>query len=175
MRKFFTAVFTVFSVLFILAIIVGMFLPKEFSISREMEVNASSESVFALIGDLERWPEWGPWKDADASLDVTLGEKTSGVGASQSWVGKDGNGRLVFTEVDPSKGVHFDLFFNDDAFANSSSITFATVGEVQVVTWTMKGSVEVPVMGGYLAWMMPDMVSPMFDDGLAKLKAAAEK
>lgn len=175
MRKFFVGLFTVFSVLFLLAIAVGFFLSKEFTVSREVTIEASPEKVYALVGDLERWPEWGPWKDADAALEVTLGEQTSGVGASQSWVGTDGDGRLVFTEADPNKGVVFDLFFNEDAFANTSSITYERAGGGLLVTWKMSGSVPAPIVGGYLAWMMPDMIAPMFDDGLAKLKAAAEK
>lgn len=175
MRKFFVGLFTVFSLLFVLAIAVGFFLPKDFKVSREVSVVASAENVYALVGDLERWPEWGPWKDADAALEVTLGSKTQGVGASQSWVGTDGDGRLVFTAADPGTGVAFDLLFNEDAFANKSSITYQESGGELVVTWEMNGSVTAPVIGGYLAWMMPDMIAPMFDDGLAKLKAAAEE
>ncbi len=174
MRKFFLAVFSVFSLLFIAAIVLGFFLSNEFSVSRSVVVQASPEKVYALIGDLEQWPVWGPWKDNDEALQVTLGEKTTGVGASQRWVGKDGDGRLVFTEADPQRGIAFDLMFNEDAFANTSSITYEVGPEGLVVTWKMSGHVPAPVVGGYLAWMMPDMVSPMFDDGLARLKAAAE-
>ncbi|MDQ8187464.1 SRPBCC family protein [Pelagicoccus sp. SDUM812002] len=174
MRKFFLAIFSIFSLLFIAAIAVGFFLSNEFTVSRSVVVKASPEKVYALIGDLEQWSVWGPWKDADENLQVSLGEQTSGVGASQSWVGTDGDGRLVFTEADPESGIAFDLLFNEDAFANISSITYERVDEGLVVTWEMSGSVPAPVVGGYLAWMMPDMISPMFDDGLAKLKAAAE-
>ncbi|EDY84455.1 hypothetical protein VDG1235_4086 [Verrucomicrobiia bacterium DG1235] len=175
MRKFFVGVFAFLSFMFIGAIGVGLFLSKDFVATREIVVKASPERVYSLIGDLNNWSEWGPWKDADESLEVSLGAKTTGVGASQSWVGADGDGRLVFTEADPSKGIVFDLFFNEDAFSNTSSITFAPVAEGLVVTWEMAGSVEAPIVGGYLARMMPGMVEPMFDDGLSKLKAAAEE
>ncbi len=175
MRKLFVGVFSVFSLLFIVAIALGFFLSNEFTVSRSVVVQASPEKVYALVGDLEQWPVWGPWKDADEALHVTLGEQTKGVGASQSWVGTDGDGRLVFTSADPAKGVTFDLLFNEDAFANTSSITYEAGPDGLIVSWKMAGKVPAPVVGGYLAWMMPQMVSPMFDDGLAKLKAAAEK
>ncbi|MDQ8182101.1 SRPBCC family protein [Pelagicoccus sp. SDUM812005] len=174
MRKFFLVVFSVFSLLFVAAIVLGFFLSKEFTVSRSIVVQASPEKVYSLVGDLEQWPVWGPWKDADEALQVTLGEQTKGVGASQSWVGTDGDGRLVFTEADPERGVTFDLLFNEDAFANTSSITYDKSPNGLVVTWQMAGEVPAPVVGGYLAWMMPDMIAPMFDHGLAKLKAAAE-
>lgn len=175
MQKILFYLFSFLSVMFVAVLAVGYFLPKEFVVTREVTVDASEEELYELIGDLKRWPEWGPWKDADPSVEVTLGDKTSGVGASQSWTDKDGNGRLVFTEVDEARGVTFDLFFNDDAFANVSSITYAESGLGVRVTWEMKGSVPVAIAGGYFAFFMPDMIGPLFDDGLAKLKAAAEK
>lgn len=175
MRKFFTGAISIFGVLFIGAVLVGLFLPKGFTIERQVTVEASKERVYDLIGDLEDWPTWGPWQDADASLEITMGEKSSGVGASQRWVGMDGNGRLVFTAADPQRGVEFDLLFNDDAFVNTSSIVYEQSSEGLVVTWTMSGEVSVPVLGGYLAKMMPGMVAPMFENGLEKLKAAAEQ
>lgn len=174
-KAFFVVMISAAAALFIGAIVVGFFLPKTFVVEREIAIAAPRERVFALIGDLENWPEWGPWKDADASLEVTLGEKTSGVGASQRWVAKDGDGRLVFTAADPERGIEFDLFFNQDAFVNTSSILYEESDGELLVTWTMTGSVPVPVMGGYLAKMMPGMVGPMFDQGLEKLKAAAER
>lgn len=175
MRKFFVAIFSVFSVLFIGAVVVGFFLSQDFTVSRSIEIQASPEKVYSLVGDLEQWPVWGPWKDADEALQVTLGERTKGVGASQSWVGTDGDGRLVFTKADPQTGVEFDLLFNEDAFENTSAITYQKGTDGLIVTWEMSGHVSAPVVGGYLAWMLPDMVTPMFDDGLAKLKAAAER
>ncbi|MBC2604895.1 SRPBCC family protein [Pelagicoccus albus] len=174
MKKFFVGVFSLFSFLFILAVVVSFFLSKDFVVSRQVTINAKPEAVYALVGDLKNWQVWGPWKDADASLTVELGEKTTGVGASQSWVGKDGDGRLVFTQADPEKGVVFDLFFNEDSFKNVSSITYESSAEGLVVTWEMSGNIPAPVVGGYLARMMPGMISPMFDQGLFKLKNAAE-
>ncbi|MBK1879539.1 SRPBCC family protein [Pelagicoccus mobilis] len=175
MGKFLVRILTFISLMFVLGLVVGYFLPKDFTVTREVAVEASPETLYALIGDLERWPEWGPWKDADPSVEVTLGDKTTGVGASQSWTDKDGNGRLVFTEADPKRGVWFDLLFNDDVFVNTSSITFAESGETMVVTWEMNGSVPSAILGGYFAFLMPDMIGPLFEDGLAKLKERAEQ
>lgn len=175
MRRILIAVFSVFSVLFVLAIAVGFFLSKTFVVSREVLVQASPQRVYELIGDLRSWPRWGPWKDADATLTLTYGERTSGVGASQSWQGTDGGGRLVFTEADPRTGIAFDLLFNGDAFFNTASILYEPTADGLRVVWEMQGSISAPIVGGYLAKMMPGMVGPMFDDSLARLQAAAEQ
>lgn len=174
MRKFFIALISACAFLFIAAIVVGFFLPNDFTIRRSVTVEASPERLYELVGDLENWAEWGPWKDADESLQVDIGEQSSGVGASQRWMGKDGGGRLVFTEVDPDAGVVFDLFFNEDKFQNVSSIRYTCQQETCEVVWEMSGRVPVPALGGYLAMTMDSMIGPMFEQGLLKLKAAAE-
>lgn len=175
MKKFLVVLFSIFSLLFVGAVVVGLFLSNEFTVSRSIVVEAPPERVYEMVGDLENWPIWGPWKDADEALVVTLGERTTGVGASQSWKGTDGDGRLVFTSADVESGVAFDLFFNEDAFSNTSSITYEQGSGGLVVTWNMAGTVPAPIVGSFLARMMPGMVSPMFDEGLAKLKSAVEK
>jgi len=43
------------------------------------------------------------------------------------------------------------------------------------VTWSMSGDMDMPVIGGYFALLMPRMVGGDFEKGLAKLKAQAEK
>ncbi|MDQ8205141.1 SRPBCC family protein [Pelagicoccus sp. SDUM812003] len=176
MRKFLIGLIAAFAVLFLLTVAIGLFLPGDFTVRRSIEVQAPAERLYELVGDLERWPDWGPWKEADPTLVIELGEKTSGVGASQTWHGKDGNARLEFIEADPASGVTFDLYFNDDAFYNLSSIRYAPLpgGQGYEVVWEMSGVVEVPVLGGYLALAMDDMVGAMFEDGLEKLKRVAE-
>lgn len=174
MRAFFTRLASIFGILFLVLVAIGFFLPNDFVVRRSVVVDATPERLYALIGDLRMWPEWGPWAAADESLAVELGPKTSGVGASQKWTGKDGDGRLVITEADPQRGVWFDLFFNQDAFVNKSAIRYVEAPGGYEVYWEMSGKVDVPILGGFLAPTMDDIVGPMFADGLEKLKAIAE-
>lgn len=163
-----------FAVLFLLTLVVGLFLPNTYAVRRSVQVQADAPRLYALVGDLKAWEQWGPWKENDASLETTLGEKTSGVGASQSWIGRDGDGRLVFTRVDPQSGVRFDLFFNEDHITMPCSLTYQPSGNGHEVTWEMRGAIPVPVLGGYFALTMDGMIGPMFERGLQKLKSAAE-
>ena len=54
------------------------------------------------------------------------------------------------------------------------SLTYAPADGGFDVTWEMRGSIPVPVIGGYLAMTMDGMIGPMFEDGLRKLKVVAE-
>lgn len=165
--------------LFVAVVVVGFFLPTTYAVERRITIDAGAERVHALVGDLERWPLWTPWAAADPSMTTTLGDSTTGVGASQRWSGKDGDGELTFTESDPATGIAYDMAFIDgDLRAPAvSAMRYEPSGEGTTVVWTMSGDsadFAPPVVGGYVNLMMPAMIGDMFDQGLEKLKEVAE-
>jgi hypothetical protein len=166
--------FLVVLLLLVIAIAaVGFFLPGEYSVERSIVINAKPSAVHKLVGDLKRWDEWTPWKEADPSIQVTFGQETSGVGASQTWTSKEGSGSLRFTAADEDKGIEYDMTFAQ--WTSQGAIRYERVGDSTKVTWTMNGDLETPVLGGYMALLMPSMISGDFDKGLQKLKRQAEK
>ena len=48
-------------------------------------------------------------------------------------------------------------------------------GSATRVTWEMSGDAGMNVIGRYFGVLMDNMVGPMFESGLEKLKSAAEK
>ena len=128
-----------------------------------------------MVGDLNEWNTWEPWKEADPSLVVTRGEKTKGVGASQSWVGDSGDGALTFTKDSPTEGIEYDLVFDGGTYVCQSAMIYDPLedGDTEV-TWRMMGDMGTPVIGGYFALMMDSMVGEMFDKGLSNLKTTVE-
>lgn len=163
----------VLATLVALFFIVGMFLPTRFSVSRSILVQADSGKVHALVGDLERWPEWTPWSEIDPSMRTELGPRTSGVGASHSWSGDRGTGRLTFTQCDPATGVVYDFSVNDGQYRATGAIRYAPEAQGTRVSWTLEGGAG-GIFGRYLSLMMDDILGPSFEKGLNKLKALAE-
>jgi len=160
-------------VLVIAVIVVGLLLPKKYAVERSITIDAPPEVVFAYLNDLEKWEAWEPFSKADSSVVVTLGEDTYGVGATQSWTSDGGNGSLTFTKSDPESGIAYALAF-DGFDPSTSTMTYEVVDGKTVLTWTMDGSITTPVIGGYFVMMMDAMVGPMYEDGLDRLKTAAE-
>ena len=76
-----------------LVIIVGLFLPGDYMVTRTVEISATPDQIHEYVGDLKRWPEWSPWKKTDPTIEITLG-------ASQSWTDKSGGGSLTVTQSD---------------------------------------------------------------------------
>ena len=162
-------------IILILIIFVGLFLPTTYSVERTIVIDAGPERVHEYVGDLNKWDEWTPWKEEDPTLVITKGEKTRGEGASQSWVGKSGDGALTITKDSPDEGIEYDMVFEGGQFVCQGSMTYIELDEGETeVTWTMQGDMETPVLGGYFAIMMDTMVGEMFDRGLSNLKTTVE-
>lgn len=159
--------------LIVVFMVVGAFLPSTYNVERKVTISASIADIHPLVNDLKRWPEWGPWKDGDPTIEITLGPVTEGKGASQMWKGVSGTGQLAFTASDPAKGVEYDLIF-DDAFSSKAVIAYQAGGQNTDVTWSMSGDTGWNIIGRYFVLMMDSQVGPMFDSGLRKLKGLAE-
>ena len=162
------------ALLVLVAVAVGFFLPTEYSVSRSVRIAASPEKVHELVGDLKRWDDWTPFKADDPTVVVTLGDKTAGVGAHQSWTGDSGNGELTFTASDPKTGVEYDMSMNDGAYKCKGIVRYVPQGDSTEVSWSMSGDMDTPVIGGYFVLIMDAAVGPMFQKGLDKLKLVAE-
>ncbi len=169
MKKFFVVVLLLLAV----AAAVGYFLPHDYNVEESVVINAKPGKIHDLVGDLKRWDDWTPWKEMDPSVQVTFGKETKGVGASQSWTSKDGPGTLAFTADDEKKGIEYTMTMDD--MPAQGAIRYEQVGDTTKVTWSMNGDIDMPVIGGYLALLMPRMIGPSFEKGLVKLKREVEK
>jgi len=169
MKKF----FVVLLVLLVVAAVVGYFLPHAYKVEQSININAKPGKIHELVGDLKRWDDWTPWKEMDPSVQVRFDKETKGVGASQTWTGKDGTGFLQFTASDEDKGVEYDMKM--DEMPAKGAIRYERMGDSTKVTWSMSGDMEMPVIGGYFALLMPRMVGGSFEKGLTKLKTEVEK
>lgn len=155
--------------------LIGIFLPKNFSVSRSISINASTELIHNFVGNLDNWEQWTTWKLDDPSMSIFKGAKSQGVGASQSWKGDSGEGKLEFIESSTEKGIVYDLYFDGGDQKSVSSMLYSKDGDNTLVTWNMSGSMEIPVLGGYFVMMMDSMIGKMFDRGLKRLKIVTEK
>ncbi len=163
-------VLVVFVILFVG---IGLVLPTTYTVERSVVIDAPRPVIHELVSDLERWPDWEPWTKADPTVTVTLGDQTTGVGANQTWDDSNGGGALTFTSVDPQAGVAYDVSFAQ-TYECVGRVTYADHPDGVEVTWSMDGDTGTPVIGGYFAKLMPGMIGPMFEDGMQRLKAAAE-
>lgn len=160
-------------VLTVVAIVaVGFFvLDGKYEVSREITIKAPPSTVHKQVGDLREWPNWLPFTKHDKSVKVTIDQPT-GVGAHQHWTGDDGKGKLTFTSTDDEKGVEYTMVF-DEKWTSQGSLTYSKSGDETKVVWRMTGKND-DFLGKWMAFAMPTMVGPMFEEGLTDLKSKVE-
>lgn len=152
----------------------GLLLSPDYEVSRSIDIRADRARVLTYIADLKEWQHWTPWLEDDPGLKIHIADISSGPGAEQRWEGTDGYGRLVFTASD-GDGLDYDLFFGDDPNPSKCSFRLTEANGSTQVSWNMRGRISTPVIGTYLARLMPGLISALFERGLANLKRRAEE
>lgn len=152
--------------------------PDTFEITRSATIGAPPAVVFPHVNDFQKWRGWSPWENLDPNLKRTYSEKTAGEGATYAWVGNSqaGEGKMTITESRPNERIVLKLDFVKPMQAtNKVEFLFKPEGDGTNVSWTMDG--ENAFIGKVFAVFvnMDAMVGGSFEQGLASLKAVAEK
>lgn len=151
---------------------------ENYRIERSVKVSASPADLFAILRDFRQFEHWSPWEKLDPKMVKTFEGETGASGSYYHWSGNKevGEGTMTVLDTQTDEGVDLRLeFFRP--FASQAkvrwSITPAGDGS-QIVTWTMKGK-HPNLMAKAFGAVMSSMLTKNFDEGLAKLKAHAEK
>lgn len=148
-----------------------------FRIERSAVINAPPEKVFALINDFKSFNTWNPWLRMDPDTVGTYAGAASGQGAAYSWESKKvGTGRMEIADSTPPSRITLKLDFLKPFEAHNIA-DFALTPEAggTKVTWAMHGPQPFVPRLMSLFVSMDKMVGKSFEDGLANMKAIAEK
>jgi polyketide cyclase/dehydrase/lipid transport protein len=162
----------------IVVLILAAMKPDTFQVARTATINAPPEKIHPLIADFRRWTLWSPYEHRDPNLKRTYGGTPGAVGQTYAWEGNKnvGRGSMTVTETTaPSKvGLNLDFI---SPFACHNTVVFSVVpqGAATAVTWDMKGPVPFMAKIMHVFMDMDKMCGKDFSEGLAKLKAEAEK
>lgn len=137
------------TILIILVVIIAAVLiyaaarPNDFVVTRSASIKAPAETIFPLINDFRRWPEWSPFEKLDPQMQRTLSGTDSGKGAAYAWEGnsKAGKGRMEITNSVPSSLVSLKLDFERPFRANNTvDFSLSPSGDGTTVTRAMRGA-----------------------------------
>jgi uncharacterized protein YndB with AHSA1/START domain len=152
--------------------------PNSFAVKRSITINAPAAKVHALINDFQAWPRWSPWENKDPGMQRTLSAVTAGTGASYGWLGNKevGQGEMKISSSTPPSQVVIQLHFMKPFEAkNEVDFRLTPKGEMTEVLWDMHG--PSPFINKLMSVFMnfDKMIGKDFEQGLANLKALAEK
>jgi len=167
--------------LLLVVVIVGALLyvsfqPSEYDVSRSKIMKVPVSQAFGVVNEMRTWENWGPWNEDDPTIQVTYGDITSGEGAYNSWISKDGPGNMKTVKVVTNERIEQKMQFEE--YEPSDVIwKFKEVEGGTEVTWQMKEDkapfgfkIAAAFMGGY-----EGMLGGMQEKGLDNLEAFITK
>jgi hypothetical protein len=150
---------------------------NDFRITRSLAMSAAPADVFPHVNDFHNWHAWSPWAKLDPAMKQTFEGAPAGAGAIYSWDGNNqvGTGRMTIIDSVPSELVRIKLeFMRPFACTHTAEFPFKPEGNQTVVTWSMFGTKTFLFKAFGLIMSMDKMLGGQFEQGLAKMKVAAE-
>lgn len=164
-------------------LVIGFFVyvslqPADYSVSREVVINASPESIFPFINSSKKTNDWMPWKDSDPTAQMVYSGPDEGLGSTASWnsQGQLGTGKAEVIESKANTVVKTQLTYTKPMqMSQLAEISLAPTADGTLVRWSVSGK------NSFLGRMfcvfvnMDKMVGSQFEKGLATLKGLVEK
>jgi effector-binding domain-containing protein len=159
-----------------IAVIVGVafVLPQKVHVERSAVIAASPDQVFAVVNDLTRAKEWGPWYKRDPKMEISFEGPPAGIGAKLKWnSASEGEGSQEIVESEPFKVIKTKLDFGAQGKADAAFL-FTTVEGGTKVTWSMDTDVGMNPVARYMGLMFDSWIGKDYEEGLANLKQLVE-
>ena len=152
--------------------------PDMLRVQRALYIKAPPEKIFALINDFRGWGAWSPYEKKDPAMKRTFSGAASGKGAVYEWDGDKnvGKGRMEIIDASPPGKIVIKLdFISPFEGHNIAEFTMDPGADGTNVTWVMYGPAPFISKVMQVFINMDNMIGKDFADGLANLKALAEK
>lgn len=172
-------IFGVIALLLVLLLAFAALQPDTFRVERATTIKAPAEKVFAYLNDFQKFGAWSPWEKLDPAMQRTFSGPATGVGSAYAWTGNDqvGAGRMEIKAVEPNARVNIQLDFLKPFESHNTTdyLLKANADGTTTVTWAMYG--PMPFISKLMCVFvsMDAMIGKDFEQGLANLKAVAEK
>jgi uncharacterized protein YndB with AHSA1/START domain len=166
-------VINIVGVLFLVLLIVPVFLPTHFSMSRTIEINASVSTVFARLTNLNEYVKWNPFPEGDPTNQANV--TGNGVGSYLIWKGdKTGEGRMTISNIELEKKIAIKMEFYEPMNGEGMVhwITNAKTDSTTEMVWTFDQ--DLTYFNRYLGLFMDSMMGKHFEKGLMNFKSLVE-
>lgn len=155
--------------------IVGSLLPRSYSFTCEIAINADQTQIFPQINSLRNWTNWSrQWNPAEIeNLEIQYNGQPTGVGAAQTWTDRRGEGKLWITRSSPNQSITYELIF--DGFPKMiSQIELVPGISTTNVRWSSEGRLPGGPFYGYFGSFFSSHMKTEYDKSLEKLKSFVE-
>ena len=161
-------------------LLMGLFLPKEYTVSRQVRINRSKVEVFDYVRLLKNQHDYSVWWKMDPNQVTTYTGEDGTVGFIAAWkseLDSVGSGEEEIVAIQEGERIEYALRFKEPFESNASSnmIFTATDSNSTTLTWNFKGDMSYPFNVMQLFMSMEDMLGNDIEQGLNNVKAILEK
>lgn len=163
----------VIGVVILIVLIVPIFLPTHFSMSRTVEIQAPVGVVFSKLTDLREYVKWNPFPEGDPTNKTNV--TGDGLNSSLIWKGdKTGEGKMTITNIKSEKDIAIKMEFYKPMSGEGVVhwITNAKTDSKTEMVWTFDQ--DLSYFNRYFGLMMDAMMGKHFEKGLLNLKDLLE-
>jgi len=172
-------ILVVLGVLIAIPLIVALFIPKEYAVSREITIDLPKAETFAYVKSLKNQSNWATWNQMDPNQKNEYIGEDGTVGYIHRWEGNPknvGTGEQEITKIEDGERIDFELRFTIPFESKSPAwITTESIGENQTkVIWGMSGKMPYPMNFMQVFKSMDEMIGEEYEKSLANLKGILE-
>ena len=164
----------------VLVLITGLFLPKEYSVSREVTINRNKDDVYDYARMLKHQHDYSVWWKMDPNQVTTYTGEDGTVGFIAAWkseLDSVGSGEEEIVAMQEGERIEFALRFLEpfESQAKSAMLFSAPDSATTQLTWTFDGNMAYPFNVMQLFFSMEDMLGADIEQGLNNMKSILEK
>lgn len=164
----------------VLALVVALFLKKDYAVEREVTINKPEPEVFEFIKHIKNQDQYSVWNNIDPAMKKTYKGTDGTVGFVSAWESTNknvGKGEQEITSIKEGDRIDMKLRFKEPFEAEDDAyMVTESAGENQTrVKWGFKGRMAWPMNLMLLCMDMEGMLGKDLQGGLDKLKTTLEK
>lgn len=164
----------------ILALVVALFVKKDYAVERQVTINKPITVVFDYIKHIKNQDEYSVWNRIDPAAKKTYSGTDGTVGFISAWESTNknmGKGEQEITNITEGDRIDMKLRFKEPFEAQDDAYMITeSMGENQTkVKWGFKGKMAYPMNIMLLFMDMEGMLGKDLQGGLDNLKTTLEK
>lgn len=160
------------SVLLTIYLVLALFGPKDYKVTRSREINAPANEVYSHISQFNEWKQWSPWYEMDPNAHYDITDKAEVVGSTYAWSKSEtvGVGAMTITNAKTNESINYELEFKEPWEMKSNGFIHLTENNGKTtVEWGDQGDIPFAQRPMMLFMNLDEMMGPDFERGLFKL------
>ena len=164
----------------ILALVIALFVKKDYAVERQVTINKPESEVFDFIKHIKNQDQYSVWNSIDPAMKKDYQGTDGTVGFISSWESTNknvGKGEQEITNIKEDDRIDMKLRFKepfeaeDDAYMETEGMGASQTN----VKWGFKGKMAYPMNLMLLFMNMEEILGKDLQGGLDKLKTVLEK